>query len=259
MRTRKPRSLRCRSGAFTLIELMVVVAIIGLLLAIMAPSLRRAKAQAITTCCLVNLHHLGLAAQLYLDANDGYYWPYYTDAADGSGRAWWFGFEEGFPNGGRNRPLDKTRWALADYLGTTDDALECPRFPWDSPHYYPKFAGRMATYGYNRRLGSTPGAPARRREHFAGRSSDVFLLADAVHYDFKINKRFNAGHYIEFSPGRGPGGYAHYRHDDRANILYLDSHAASLERHVPPAWGIAANGVPGNLANPAGPDSIYGF
>lgn len=53
--------------AFTLIELMVVVAIIALLMAILLPSLAAARQQARNTNCLSNLKAQGLATQFYLN------------------------------------------------------------------------------------------------------------------------------------------------------------------------------------------------
>jgi prepilin-type N-terminal cleavage/methylation domain-containing protein len=64
MVVRQTTSRVLRTG-FTLIELLVVVAIIALLLAILLPSLTRAREQARRAVCLANLHQMGNAFGLY--------------------------------------------------------------------------------------------------------------------------------------------------------------------------------------------------
>src|SRR6476620_2394348 len=60
-----------RKNAFTLIEILVVVGIIALLISILMPSLKRARAQARRTSCASNLHEVGLAMMSYLhDSHD---------------------------------------------------------------------------------------------------------------------------------------------------------------------------------------------
>jgi prepilin-type N-terminal cleavage/methylation domain-containing protein/prepilin-type processing-associated H-X9-DG protein len=59
------RSGRPRS-AFTLIEVLVVVAIIALLISILLPSLRQAKEQAQVAVCLANLSQIGKGAMAYI-------------------------------------------------------------------------------------------------------------------------------------------------------------------------------------------------
>ncbi len=58
--------------AFTLVELLVVVAIIALLVSILLPSLGRAKAVTRMVMCQTNLNAIGKAAFLYASNNDDY-------------------------------------------------------------------------------------------------------------------------------------------------------------------------------------------
>jgi prepilin-type N-terminal cleavage/methylation domain-containing protein len=55
--------------AFTLVELLVVVSIIALLIAILLPSLKRAREQAKDTLCRANLKQLGLCTHYYAQDN----------------------------------------------------------------------------------------------------------------------------------------------------------------------------------------------
>ena len=54
-----------RVGAFTLIELLVVIAIIAVLMAVLVPSLKRARDQARLTTCTAHLKQIGLAMHMY--------------------------------------------------------------------------------------------------------------------------------------------------------------------------------------------------
>lgn len=60
----------CRKKAFTLIEVGVVLAIVGLLACILLPVLGQAKFAIKRTSCLNNLHQLGLATLQYAQDND---------------------------------------------------------------------------------------------------------------------------------------------------------------------------------------------
>ncbi len=61
---------RAGDAGFTLLELLVVIAVIALLASLLLPALGRAKRSAHATACISNLHQIGLALQLYVEDNE---------------------------------------------------------------------------------------------------------------------------------------------------------------------------------------------
>ena len=55
---------------FTMIELLVVMAIIGVLAALLMPALGRAKEAGRSAACIGNLRQIGVALQVYVDSNN---------------------------------------------------------------------------------------------------------------------------------------------------------------------------------------------
>jgi len=60
-----------RTGAFTLLELLVVIAIVAVLLGVLVPALASARASARKVACMANLRQIGLSVHSYADDNRG--------------------------------------------------------------------------------------------------------------------------------------------------------------------------------------------
>ena len=89
-----------RRVGFTLIELLVVVSIIALLIAILLPSLKKARTQAKITKCATQLHDIGVALMSYANDYDRFPpqnslgapppdWRSIETVADRQGAAFW--------------------------------------------------------------------------------------------------------------------------------------------------------------------------
>jgi len=82
-------------AAFTLIELLVVIAIIALLVAILLPSLSKAKELAKAVRCTTNVRSIGMGWQLYLSDNNEAFPRLYAENTPGSFAArnmqWFYG------------------------------------------------------------------------------------------------------------------------------------------------------------------------
>src|SRR5688572_18349252 len=101
---RSSRSIRPPRSGFTLVEILVVVAIISILIALMLPAIQAARESARKTKCANNLKQIGLAIHNYMDVKKSFPPGYVTKVLpnlDDGGPGWSWGpmimphFEEG--------------------------------------------------------------------------------------------------------------------------------------------------------------------
>ncbi|TMP98326.1 MAG: type II secretion system protein [Verrucomicrobia bacterium] len=114
--------------AFTLIELLAVIAVVALLAGLVLPALGRSKVSAQRIRCFANLRQLGLVAQMYWDENNG--------------NAFWFGWLARGREG--KRAFDPTFGALFPYLGGRGVEI-CPALNYALREFKLKASGAPAT------------------------------------------------------------------------------------------------------------------
>ena len=114
-----------RRSGLTLIEVLVVVAIIGILFSILLPVLSKVKQRAYSVQCVNNLRQLFLANTMYADENNGRYCPAAPDINDGfGGRVRWHGRRETTDS---NSAFDPRKGLLTEYM-PEQEVLQCPVF-----------------------------------------------------------------------------------------------------------------------------------
>ncbi|MBN1558438.1 MAG: prepilin-type N-terminal cleavage/methylation domain-containing protein [Lentisphaerae bacterium] len=206
-------------GGFTLLELLIVMAIIAFLGALLTTAARRARQEAQRIQCLSNLRQMVLAAAAYEDDHGAFPPAYERDYSTGETKTWeWFLWE----------------------MGTQFQIQQCPSFHgaamWDEDRYTgynynaSYIGGRVFRRDGKMLYGSTPSAcMADIRD-----PSQCALFGDGE-YESGANKFMR-------SPEPGPldtdaaltlAGTQGFRHGDRTNVGFADGHAESLkDRYV---------------------------
>ena len=210
---------RIRQG-FTLIEILVVVAIIAMLAAILFPVFSRARENARKTSCLSNLKQITTAWTMYAQDYDEKVCPsyYYTDGFDHE-HAWdfdliWGGYVDG-------NPQSYTVGLLGPYT-KNGQINNCPSFygqAWGRP--YTGYAYN-ATYIGGDDLSDIPTA------HLAQISDPVNTVLFA---DGGFGNPVSAQNYLRApSDGLYLAGKVHFLHNTTANVAYADGHVKSATR-----------------------------
>ena len=241
---------RVKTKIFTLIELLIVIAIIAILAAMLLPVLGKAKATAQRIACTSNLANMVKAANMYISDNNGYLSSYYNN---GKGK----GDLGGWSSGGTDFFRSKDGFGLGPYLQQKEGGasvgglyrkstgevliskLACPVAKDDIPAENNK---TNYTLGYNSFIMRYSDLKA---ERFP-KPSNIFLFGDRnIKFDtldFHWQWR-NPGTY----PLETPISYLTFRHNGMMNVVCLagnadsvlkkDSRAsAATEIAIAPAW-----------------------
>ena len=245
-----------KSEAFTLVELLVVMAVIALLLTLVMPTLSAAKDQARQVVCSSNARQLALANMGYATENNDRYVLAAADLLDTCG-----GFERW--HGRRDnpdQPFDPLRGPLVHYLGD-GRVKQCPQRvdflrdqEWDQ-----NFEQGCGGYGYNMIY---LGSQLWRFRLTAAMSRDQMINAERLAYSrssrwtepahpsetlmfadtaLAVLDQNSQPRYIEYSFAEPPfqldngeprdGCYLspsiHFRHRGRAVVAWADAHVST--------------------------------
>ena len=115
------RSQNRRIAGFTLVELLVVIAVLGVLIALLLPALGRSKEEARRTVCRQHQRQMVMTELMYARENEGYYIyynPFYPPEITRVEQRYQFDL----------RPI------FESFVGTPD-LFYCPSHPWMRPHW----------------------------------------------------------------------------------------------------------------------------
>ena len=200
---------------FTLVELLVVIAVIAILASLLLPALGKAKGRAHTVSCMNNLKQIGLAAHMYVQDND-----------------------EALP---QSRHQTNTWIAgLAPYAGATN-IYRCPKD--DHPT-------RLHTYVLNDFLlpGAVTGQSFNRLDTIP-QPTDTVFMTEATKTHVGDHYHFAPEGGGDYQPHSFASQVAVSRHDFKANYLFVDWHVEAR------LWRIAKpdlQAIGSRFINPAG-------
>lgn len=227
-----------RRRAFTLMELLVVIAMIAILAAVLLPALAKAKASAWRAQCASNLRQLGIATQLYWGDHDGNCFNYLYAPTNG-GQTYWFGWIGPGPEG--QRPFDLSVGKLFPYLDGSNVRL-CPALDSTKAQFKLKATNVVFSYGYNNYLATGSSLPSINCNRIK-QPTEMALFADAAQVnDFQApashnNPMLEEWYYVDNSVDYPNG---HFRHAQKANVTFCDGHVAvesmlsgSLDQRLP--------------------------
>ncbi|MHB8523569.1 MAG: type II secretion system protein [Limisphaerales bacterium] len=135
MAHRRTKQWSARVG-FTLVELLVVIAVIGILAALLLPALARSKSRAWAVVCLNNKRQMCIAWRLYADDENGRFAANRQNDNPGVTVSWvdgWIGWELNSDNTNVAMVTDPKHSSLATYLSRSRVPFKCPADRYVSP------------------------------------------------------------------------------------------------------------------------------
>ena len=236
MRLQRPRA----NSAFTLVELLVVVAIIVILAALLLTGVSQAKGKALRIQCANNVRQLGIGLQAFVTDNNAY--PMFTDPTKGG--AWMTAIQRSeLASGSSTNRISFSQWS-------GQGVWKCPAAI--KPSHLPEHRGYLS-YGYNTygmtlstdtnslglgghrvwdppRNPNSPDSPAPPvRESEVTSPSEMMAIGDGFYGDDKVinDGGLALGRTSGLQDYFGSTKRSNARHQGKANVVFCDGHVES--------------------------------
>ncbi len=182
--------------AFTLVEMLVVITIIGILMALILPAISAARARAQRTTCADNMRNVAQA--LTIEASRKGYFPYYVSAVGTKNINWTAAALKHIRGDVYDQWVSPSGSAIAD--------LEIGLFLCPSDLQTSGTNGKIS-YVYNAGRPDSTGTPADHRENGVGHSAnatprvqvplDFISRHDGIQLTILLSENLNAGNWTE--------------------------------------------------------------